>query len=123
MSHSSITSKDRLHHALEAIGHIQRMTEGIELKRFTEDIVIHSACFYQFAVVAEALSNVDHDILDRYDYPWFKVKSFRNFILHEYHAIELELTFDTTKKILPGLKILLEEILEKEFPPIKIKNH
>lgn len=111
-----ITSKDRLLHALEAIGHIERMTDGVHLERFKEDIVIHSACFYQFAIVAEAMSHVDRDILSRYDYPWHKVKSFRNFLLHEYHAIELEITFATTKKILPDLKTLLLEILKKEFP-------
>jgi hypothetical protein len=32
------------------------------------------------------------------------------------HAVELELTFDTTRKILPGLKTLLLEILQNEFP-------
>jgi len=111
-----ITSKDRLLHALEAIGHIERMTKGVDLERFEEDIVIHSACFYQFAVVTEAMSHVDSDIVDRYEYPWHKVKSFRNFLLHEYHAIELEITFDTIKKVLLCLETLLLKILETEFP-------
>lgn len=103
-------------HAIEAIRNIEHITDGVDFERFKAEIMIHSACFYQFAVLAEAVSCVEREILDRYDYPWFKVKSFRNFLLHEYHAIELDMTFDTTKKILPGLKTLLLEILAKEFP-------
>lgn len=116
MKPKHLTSKDRLQHALQAIRHIEDMSNGVDLERFKGDIVIQSACFYQFAVVAEAMSHVDLEIISRYDYPWHRVKSFRNFILHEYHAIELEITFDTIKKVLPGLKTLLMEILEKEFP-------
>jgi len=116
MSLKPITSKDRLLHAVEAIERIQNFTNGVGLERFKEDIIIHSACFYQFAIVAEAMSHVEQETLYRYDYPWHKVKSFRNFLLHEYHAIQLEITFDTIKKVLPGLKTLLLEILEKEFP-------
>jgi len=116
MKPKHITSKDRLQHALQAIRHIEDMSNGVGLERFKEDIVIQSACFYQFAVVAEAMSHVDSNILSFYDYPWHRVKSFRNFILHEYHAIELEITFDTIKKVLPGLKNVLLEILATEFP-------
>ncbi|MCF8277983.1 MAG: DUF86 domain-containing protein [Flavobacteriales bacterium] len=115
MKDRPITSKIRVEHALEAIGHIQRMTEDVELQRFKEDVMIYSAVFYQFAVVAEAMANVDSDVLAKYDYPWFKVKSFRNFLLHEYHSIDLEIPFDTIKKVLPGLETTLIEILQKEF--------
>lgn len=65
--------------------------------------------------VGEAIANTDSEILDKYDYPWYKVKSFRNFILHEYHAIDKRVIWDTTKKILPGLLDLMSTVLKDEF--------
>jgi uncharacterized protein with HEPN domain len=41
---------------------------------------------------------------ERIDYPWYKVKSFRNFILHEYHAIKMDVIWDTTVMVIPELK-------------------
>jgi uncharacterized protein with HEPN domain len=43
------------------------------------------------------------------------VKAFRNFIVHEYQGIEMRQVWDTAQSILPGLKKVLREILEKEF--------
>ena len=51
----------------------------------------------------------------KYDYPWYKVKSLRNFILHEYHAIEMRIIWNTTTEILPELEQMMLKILETEF--------
>ncbi|WP_350122120.1 HepT-like ribonuclease domain-containing protein [Imperialibacter sp.] len=66
-------------------------------------------------MIGEATASIDSSVLEKYDYPWYKVKSFRNFILHEYHAVEMRVIWDTTTEILPGLKEMMEEILTKEF--------
>jgi uncharacterized protein with HEPN domain len=116
MRDRTITQAERIGHALESIGHIIKFCEGIDREEFQENLVVYSACLYQYAVVAEAMSHVDRDVLDRYVYPWHRVKSFRNFILHEYHFIDLRTVHDTTVTVLPELKALLLEILEKEFP-------
>jgi uncharacterized protein with HEPN domain len=116
MRDKSFTQADRIRHALESIGNILRFCEGLDRDGFEKDMVVYSACLYQYAIVAEAMSHVDRSVLARYDYPWHKVKSFRNFILHDYHSIDLRTVHDTTVNVLPGLKILLLEVLEKEFP-------
>ncbi len=41
---------------------------------------------------------------ERIEHPWYKVKSFRNFILHEYHAIKMDVIWDTTVVVIPELK-------------------
>ncbi|WP_350149721.1 HepT-like ribonuclease domain-containing protein [Imperialibacter sp.] len=71
--------------------------------------------FNQYTIIGEATASIDSSVLEKYDYPWYKVKSFRNFILHEYHAVEMRVIWDTTTEILPGLKEMMEEILTKEF--------
>ena len=44
-----------------------------------------------------------------------KVKSFRNFIMHEYHAVDARVVWDTIILVLPGFIDIVEQILENEF--------
>ncbi len=85
------------------------------MDQFQDDLKVYYACLYQFAVIGEAISNIDHEILRRYDYPWYRVKSFRNFIMHEYHAVDARVVWDTIKLILPEFKVKIQEILKNEF--------
>ena len=109
------TSKERLEHALNAIKSIQSYTAGHTEESFLNDPKALDASMYQFTIIGEAIANVEEDILKKYPYPWYKVKSFRNFILHEYHAIELRVIWDTAMNMLPEFKILIENILKNEF--------
>ena len=109
------TTKDRVHHVLRAIDLIQIFTSGHSQESFSSDEKTFSASLYQFAIIAEASSHIESSILEKYSYPWYKVKSFRNFILHQYHGIERRVIWNTIPDVLPGLKAIFEEILEKEF--------
>lgn len=109
------TQADRIRHALESIDNILRFCEGVGRDQFEKEPVVYSACLFQYTVIAEALSHVDQRVLDRYQYSWHKVKSFRNFILHEYHFIDLRTEHDTTVNVLPELHDQLVEVLKKEF--------
>ena len=109
------TSKERLEHVLSAIESIQNYTRNHTEQSFLQDAKAVEASMYQYTVIAEAIANVEPVILEKYHYPWYKVKSFRNFILHEYHAIELRVIWDTAMNILPEFKILIETILKNEF--------
>ncbi len=109
------TSKERLEHVISAINSIHRYCEGHTEKSFVQDDMALSAAMYQYTIIVEAISHVEPNILEKYNYPWYKVKSFRNFILHEYHAIEMRVIWDTAQDLLPGLKILIETIIKNEF--------
>ena len=54
-------------------------------------------------------------ILEKHTYPWYKIKAFRNFILHEYHGIEMKVVWDAAINFLPDLKEVMERILREEF--------
>lgn len=107
-------SLDRIKHMLEAVQNIQSFTSGMNLSKFREDEKTYYACLFQFAVIGEAVSHIDKNILEKYDYPWYKVRSFRNFIMHEYLAIDEELVWDTIEIELPGFHELLESICRSE---------
>lgn len=65
--------------------------------------------------VFKTFIHVNEENLNKFDFPWYKVRAFRNFILHEYHAIEDRVIWDTIKKDLSLLKQMIEMILKSEF--------
>lgn len=109
------TAKERMQHAIKSIEMIQSFAKNYTLNHFLDDEKTISACLYQFAIISEATSHVDYDILEKYEYPWYKIRAFRNFILHEYHGIELRIVWETIQDVLPDLKLLLNKILVNEF--------
>jgi|SRR5687767_1314486 len=109
------TSEDRVKHVIEAIENIEEFSGSHTYESFCSDNKTVSACLFQFSIIGEATFHVDSDILKKYTYPWHRVKSFRNFILHEYFGIDLKLVWDTMNEILPDLKTLMKQILKQEF--------
>jgi uncharacterized protein with HEPN domain len=57
---------------------------------------------------------VDEEILSRYDYPWHKVRAFRNFIAHEYYGIKLDLVLQIVMNEIPVLKEIVKRIIDDE---------
>ena len=70
---------------------------------------------FQFAIIGEAIVHIDQELLSKYPYAWHHVRSFRNFIVHEYHAIENWIIWETVKNDLPELKLVIDKILDDEF--------
>lgn len=114
MKRGRLSSKERLRHILESIGNIESFTEGYSSQDFQDDIKVYFACQYQFAVIGEAVINIDDKLLKSYNYPWYKVRSFRNFIMHEYHAVDAIVVWDTIQLILPEFKQTVVHMLEEE---------
>ena len=115
MKHDKPSSRERIDHILKAIQSIQTYSQSHSLESFLRDDKTIDACLYQYTIIGESIANIDSDILKKYDYPWHKVKSFRNFILHEYHAIEMSVIWNTTTEVLPGLNEIILKILAREF--------
>ena len=114
MKKNKPTSKERVEHILQAIDLINSFSLEHHLETFLQDDKTISACLYQFAIIGEAILHIDYDILEKYSYPWYKIKAFRNFILHEYHGIEMKTVWDTITKFLPGVKEIMERILVED---------
>jgi len=115
MKNQKITNRDRLSHILDSITIIENFIAEYTKSSFLEDRKTIDATLFQFAVIGEAIVHVDEEILDNYEFPWYKVRALRNFILHEYHAIEDKVIWDTIRKDLPLLKQMIKLILESEF--------
>lgn len=79
----------RLIHILEACRIIRKHIEGFKREDFLNDLKTRDAVIYQLIIIGEAIIHIDDDLLNKYDYPWFKARAFRNYATHEYFNIEM----------------------------------
>jgi uncharacterized protein with HEPN domain len=115
MRNKRVDSRERLLHIQKAILDIERYTRDLDLIDFLESDMTQDAVLLQFIIIGEAIVHVESDILDKYQYPWYKVRAFRNFIAHEYFSIKMSTVWETTQQELNGLKVIINEIIETEF--------
>lgn len=115
MKDSHLESKKRLEHILNAIKDTEKFVENKSIENFCEDAILNNAILYNFTIMGEAIINVEAGKLAKYDYPWYKVRSFRNMIAHKYFNIKLPAVWEIIEKDLPKLKGAVEGILKQEF--------
>jgi len=115
MKDSHIDSQKRLEQILKAISEIERYLEGMDAKTFCDNRLVQDAVLMQFIVIGESINYVESAKLEKYDYPWYKISSFRNMIAHEYFNIKMNAVWEITQKDLPDLKSVIGVILKSEF--------
>jgi len=115
MKDSHIESLKRLQDIEKAIVSIQKYVASETMKSFCENDMVHDAVLFQFSLIGEAIHNVENEKLGKYDYPWYKVRSFRNMIAHEYFNIKLGVVWEIIEFDLPELNTVIQTILENEF--------
>jgi uncharacterized protein with HEPN domain len=115
MKDRHIESRKRLEHIEKSISEIEKYVEATDVKIFCENDMLNNAVLLKFIIIGEAIIHVEKEKLDKYDYPWYKVRSFRNMIAHEYFNVKLTAVWEIIKKDLPQLKSVIKTILSKEF--------
>jgi uncharacterized protein with HEPN domain len=115
MKNQSRRNIERLRHILDAINQINEFTEALSELEFIKNALINNAVLYQFTIIGEAIVHVDDKILEKYDYPWYKVRAFRNLIAHEYFGIQLSAVWAVVQHDLAELKTMVCIMIEKEF--------
>jgi uncharacterized protein with HEPN domain len=102
----------KLEHIKQAIELIESYISNQTESSFCTNNLVHDAVLFQFTVIGEAIRYVDKAILDKYNYSWFKVRAFRNFITHEYFNIKLEAVWYIIEKDLPELKAIINDMIK-----------
>lgn len=102
---SKRSNLERIQDILNAIDLIDEILQDKTEHDFVSSIVLQSAIQFQFLIIGEAVSGVDFYILKKYDYPWHLPKSFRNFIIHEYHEVDIRKVY-YSKDSLPQLRTI-----------------
>jgi uncharacterized protein with HEPN domain len=115
MKDRHVESQRRLEHIDKSIAEIEKYVEGVDVHVFCENDMLNNAVLLKFIIIGEAIIHIEKEKLDKYDYAWYKVRSFRNMIAHEYFNIKLTAVWEIIQKDLPQLKSVVRTILTKEF--------
>lgn len=106
--------KLRISDILGAIARIRTYTDGMTLEQFQADGLAVDAVCWNFGVIGEATSHVPADVISANRHvPWGDMRAMRNFVVHVYFGVNVELLWETLHYDLPPLVAPLKEILAK----------
>jgi len=85
----------------------------LSFEGFTQDEKTFDAVIRQPTILGEAASHVPDEITSRTpEIPWQEIRGMRNVVVHEYFGINMDIVWKTATKNIPGLRLLLERLLE-----------
>jgi uncharacterized protein with HEPN domain len=114
MDKDELSDIERLRHISNAADLILTFCEGKSEADFLDDQMLSSSVLYQFIIIGETIRYVSPELLGKYRYPWHLPRSFRNYVAHEYFGINLIQVYKTITGLLPGFKVLIDQMIEKE---------
>ena len=115
MISSSDRNKQRLIHITKACEKIAQYVGKLKIHNFLSDSKVQDAVLYQLIIIGEAVVHIDNEILEKYDYPWFKIRALRNYAAHEYFNIQMWTIWEIATRHNNELHEMINEILKKEF--------
>jgi uncharacterized protein with HEPN domain len=106
------TDEIRLRHILDAIGYIEKFSAGKTKDDIYKDDMYRFSVERQLEIIGEAANNLSPSLTSKNtDVPWPQIRSFRNFIVHEYFGLDLELIWNVLTVHIPPFKLQIEKIL------------
>lgn len=102
-----------LQHVLESIGLIHVYLQDLPREDFLQSTQIQDAVFRRLEIIGEAIKNIPEDFRKRHrSIPWREVAGLRDVLIHQYFAVDAELTWKMVKDELPLLEQAISEILK-----------
>jgi len=90
---------------IESIEKIEKYTYGLSFKTFTADDKTVDAVIRNFEIIGEAANRIPEEIKEKYPTTnWFRIKGFRNRIVHDYMGIDYEIVWNIITNDLSKLR-------------------
>ena len=108
--------RQRVADILDAINLLLTFQAGRNRGDLAADPLLQSGFLHQLFVIGEAASRLSQNLKDKYPaIPWRAIGGFRNYIVHEYFSLDLDIVWQTVVVDVPALKSRVEEIFRSEF--------
>ncbi len=89
---------------LQAAYRVQEFLLGIDELRFSKDHMVQSAVIYKLTIIGEATSRLTEAFRRQHpEIPWQKMKSMRNFLIHDYNGVLLPYVWEAATLCVPDL--------------------
>ena len=97
---------------LESIEAIEDYVKDIDcFDNFSKDRKTYSATIREYIIIGEAILPLLDLLKIKFpNYEWRMIKDFRNFIVHEYFGVDIQIVWDITKFELEELKNKIKSI-------------
>lgn len=96
----------------DAIQKIFSFTLGINEESYLSNSLVQSAVERQLEIIGEASFHLSEEVKEKYSgVEWYKIKSFRNFIAHEYFGVSSKRIWVVVVRDLPLLEISINKII------------
>ncbi len=105
------TDRIRLKHMLDAAHEVAEFTEDESRASLDTDTKLLRALSMSIGIIGEAASHVSEAVRDANpQIPWRQIIGMRNFIIHAYSSIDLDILWNTSVQAVPALIIELQKL-------------
>ncbi|HJJ30986.1 MAG TPA: DUF86 domain-containing protein [Methanocorpusculum sp.] len=103
-----------LRHICERTDLILKISEHISYDEFRHNFLIHDSVIRSLEIIGEAVHKLPRDFVNRHtDIPFREFGRLRNFLIHEYFAVDLKRVWMITQKDVPPFYNQVKELLER----------
>ena len=86
-------------------------TKDISFESFTSDTKTIDAVIRNFEIIGEAANRLPDEYKDAHpEIDWFRIRGFRNRIVHDYMGIDYSIVWQIKDKYLPKLIVSLQQL-------------
>jgi uncharacterized protein with HEPN domain len=101
-------------HIRDSLREVREFVEGTNYEGFLEDRMMQNAVMRSFEVVGEAARRVSPEFREAHpDVPWRLMGDFRNKLIHDYFALDIEVIWKTVTEDAPMLLAEIEGLVEE----------
>lgn len=98
---------------LSAIESIEKYLFNIPLGLFLDDVMRQDAVIRQLEIIGEAANKLSSDFQSSHqDFPIQEAKSMRNFLIHGYDEVDINVVWKTIQQDIPFLKEKVKKALD-----------
>jgi len=99
---------------LESIEKIRKYTAGQSYEEFLNDDKTVDAVIRNFEIIGEAANRIPDEIKEEFQtVNWFRIRGFRNRIVHDYMGIDYEIVWTIINNDIENLNLEIKNIKEQ----------
>jgi len=105
------SNKVRIAHMLDACRQALSFAEGRTFPDLQQDLPVQHLLIRNLEIIGEAASRLSTDLRNAHgEIPWGKIIGMRNYLIHAYFDVDIELVWRTVTEAVPELVTQLESI-------------